>query len=396
LVQALERRVPEVLARGGRRISVGRLSYSVKRGPFALGLERNALIVEVPIHVAASVCVPFGALCPSVGGCSPKLKTIVEVPLALNDRYELGPSRVSTVVERGCTIAGHDATGQVKQNARRQSAQLQRQIDQLLPSVRPEAETIWRGLQQPLPLDQGACLTTTPQQVVQLPAVLDAEHLSFRLAFVTPFEQLSPCPPREDDRARGPLPPPSSRPTDERWGRLAVVRQLPWLAAAEQLQSVVKRGEPPLREDDRVVGLGMSGVRAAHASSGDDGARIALSLAVEGTGCGPLWLLAEPRPDPNGPFIGLDRVVPYGSTDQAATVELSRWMQEHAKLDAGPSASGISAAIQSLVERAVARRGASVEVGPYELVADDRTATAALEGLVVTERSRGEIVLTVR
>jgi len=375
---------------------VGRLSYSVRRGPFVLSLRRNALVVEVPIRVAASVCVPLGALCPSVGGCSPALRTIVEVPLALNERYELGPSRVTTDVERGCSIAGYDATGQIRSNAKSQSTQLKRQVDELLPSIGPEVTALWHGLQRPLPLEDGSCVVAEPKQVVQYPAALDAEHLVFRLGLFATLERHESCRGGDEDTPLRPPPAPDSSPASEQRGTVTVAHRMGWTAVSETLRRTVTEGAPPIREGQRIRSLRTEGIRVANGAGKPSAQRVAIRLDTEGSGCGPSWLIAEPGIDDDRPVVRLQNTSPLEATGKTASATFIAWVEKHASFAPKVGSAEVSDALRALVVKAMMRRSANAEVGPYSPTPLDQAVAVGERGLLVTRRSRGEIVLTIR
>ncbi|MBW2459856.1 MAG: DUF4403 family protein, partial [Deltaproteobacteria bacterium] len=126
----LSERIPTVLDKGSRGIGrAGRLGYVVRRGPFAVTLEGDRLVVSTTVTVNAQVCKPLGPFCPTYGSCSPKLLTRVSVPLVLEPDYRLGEAQVSIDIERSCSIAGFDATPQIRGTARRQADRVKRQID---------------------------------------------------------------------------------------------------------------------------------------------------------------------------------------------------------------------------------------------------------------------------
>lgn len=393
LLQALSERVPEVLARGGRRVSMGRLSYSVRRGPFELGLRRNALVVEVPIRVNAGVCVPLGALCPSLGGCSPALTTTVEVPLALNRRYELGPSRVRTDVERGCTIAGHDATGLVKRNASRQSAELKRRLDELLPSIEPEMSALWRGLGRPLPRPDGGCLAAEPMAVVQYPATLTASHLALHLGVVATLEEQQPCRAVPPEPA-SPLPTAAARPATEPRTGIAVARRLEWGFVAAQLERALATGEPPPFSGGPVTAVEASGVLLPAAAGRPSTAQIALRIQTAELHCEPAWLVATPRAEADGSVL----LVPASAGDAMAgplARKVAAWLAQHGRLRLDdPPEHDIGEALRHLAGEAASHRGAAVQVSPYELVTVDRSLAAGRDFLWESRRDSGTITIT--
>lgn len=400
LREALERRVPEQLARGGRRLSVGQVSYSVRRGPMGLELVERDLEVQVPIRVNAAVCVPLGPLCPSVGGCSPRLTTIVRVPLSLDQHYGLGGSRVSTDLQQGCVVAGYDATGHVRANADAQSRNLKRQLDRSLPNIRPEMTALWTRLHEPLPVHGGHCLHAQPQRVVQHPPAMQASDLVFRLDIIASLRHERTCMPIQADRAVTALPPPDEADSRGESGTLVVAEYKSWQDVSQEISRSLAKAKALGRDDRSLTEVVARGVLTKGGADGSERARIALGLTLEGEPCGPIWMLAEPRLAEDGKQIRLVDVTRLAlgeqRREQEADGQLVSWIRQHAVITMPSPPIGTPEALADAIELATRKRTNRVDVRAYRTEPAEPQVHVTADGLVVEHRQRGAVPLRVK
>ncbi|RLB45663.1 MAG: hypothetical protein DRI90_28195 [Deltaproteobacteria bacterium] len=328
LERELSQRVPTTLDKGSRGIgSAGRLGYVVKRGPLAVALEGERLVVTTPVTVNAQVCKPIGPFCPTYGSCSPKLGTQVSVPLVVGRDYRLGESEVQIQIERSCSIAGFDATPQIRRATGRQATKLKRQIDAIVNQPPPESEALWRALHSPMPLPGGACLRAEPSTVSQSRPRLDAGVLSTRIAIAGTLTYEHPC-------ETAPGPPATAQPLPEP----QVVDELPdgielhipirssWVDVSAELTGSLNDGAAST-SGAPAGGLTITGASAQGALSGQQPV-VALTLQIDR--CGERWLIGEPWVEPASKRIRLRHLrspaqdVPLDESMQALASHIER------------------------------------------------------------------------
>ena len=215
--QAIEAKVPRRVAeeRDHDLGVAGRLEYTVDRGPFALRVEGDALVVESVLQGRAQACAKGRCY----AGCSPEARATARVPLHLGADYKLHASDVRVEVTRGCEVKALgglvtvDVTPILRGALAGQSRMIQASIDRELPDLRGEAMRLWSELERPKALPLGACVLLEPEEIVQGPAsgTVELAHLRFGL-FARPEVRMKcgpevatskarPLPPLRDDRA---------------------------------------------------------------------------------------------------------------------------------------------------------------------------------------------------
>jgi hypothetical protein len=356
----LSDRVPSTLDRGSRGIgSAGRLGYVVRRGAFAVGLEGERLVVTTPVTVNAQVCKPIGPFCPTYGSCSPKLQTRASVPLVLGPDYRLGQSEVGITIERSCSIAGFDATPKIRTAARGQARQLKRQIDGIVNQPRPEAEVLWRNLQQPLPLADQGCLRVKPRTLTQSrPSLVDGV-LSTQVALTGTVSFDYPCDGSEGPAAAAqPLPKPQV--VDELPGGIEL--NLPilqdWAAvSAELTRSLVSGTDPGAEATDPARQL--TGVTALGALIEQ---QPLVALALHTQGCGDLWVVGEPWYDPAAKRAKLRKLRPLieGHKLDDAMAALVTRLAEQGSLGLPLDLTATAAKLRELLDELTAKAPADV------------------------------------
>ncbi|HSO41026.1 MAG TPA: DUF4403 family protein [Labilithrix sp.] len=217
LRQQIEAKVPRRVAeeRDHDLGVAGHLEYTVDRGPFALRVDGDTLVVEAPLQGQAQACAKGRCY----AGCTPGARVTARIPLRAGADYKLHTSDVQVEITRGCEVRALggiltvDVTPILRGALQGQSRMIQAAIDRELPDLRPEAQRLWSELEKPRPLPLGACVRLEPEELLQGPATGTPElaHLRFGLlarpevrvkcgADVAPA-RARPLPPLRDDRA---------------------------------------------------------------------------------------------------------------------------------------------------------------------------------------------------
>jgi hypothetical protein len=341
LERALGSRVPVTLAAERRRPvgAPGEVSYVVRRGRFGIGLVSERLTVAVPVEVEAEVCKPLGPFCPTYGRCSPRLSAVASVPALLSESYEIGRSRVAIAVTRPCTIAGIDATPQIREQALRQAGGVQGRIDASLPAIRPSVAGIWELLHHPISLGRSTCLRIRPDRITQQRPTLKERTLVSRLGAEGTLVVEDPCNAQETVRV-APLP----RLLTEEGTSDGIALRVPVRTSWSDVSAALTRSlstRSGAREPLRVSKLEAQGVVVGSRSL------VLLRATLSGHTCGPVRVLGEPwydaatgrvrlrdvRPAPGAPAVrGLGAVLARIARD--AAIELP------VEVAAGPAALG--------------------------------------------------------
>jgi hypothetical protein len=344
----LSKNVPVQLARARNQPigTPGEVSYTVSRGSFDIGLARDRLVVATPISVEAQVCKPLGPICPIYGRCSPRLAAVASVPLTLGDDYELGHSRVSVSMTRGCVIAGFDASDEIRKNAAQQVGGVQRRIDASVPKLRPYVEGTWRLLQTPVALSGTTCLRIAPGALVQKKPTLASGTLGLRFGVLGTLSVEEPC--NADAAPAATLPLPKLRVDDDLPAgvSLQVPLRISWAdASADLTRSLTSTAARTAHV--HVVKARAIGVMVGTAP------RVLLTTTVSGTLCGDAYLLAEPWYDAAASRVRLRQVVLAPGTDLEASdvAELTALVEQHATVALPLDAASAPNALQALVER---------------------------------------------
>ncbi len=259
----LETRVPRRLAEErDRDLGVaGRLQTTVDRGPIAVTVQGESLVVRAPVHARAEACAKGRCY----ASCEPEAVATVTVPLRLGPDFGFAPSRAEVAFTRGCQVRALggfvriDVTPMIEGVARAELRRIERDVDAQLPKLRPQVERTWRLLEEPRKLPLG-CIETKASGLVQGPSSGDATSLRMRFALAATPEVRAACgapaPPR-------PLPPLLQDPSMPAEDELEVAFVSP--AATTALLRGVDCGEadlhalgsaPAWAEDGRSVRLG--------------------------------------------------------------------------------------------------------------------------------------------
>jgi hypothetical protein len=175
--QTLEAKVPRRVAEDrdhdlGR---LGRLEYTVDRGPFTVRIEVSTLVVESTLQGRAEACAKGRCY----AGCAPEARVTAKVPLHLGADYKLRTSEVRIDITRPCeirTLGGLltvDVTPVLRGALAQQSRNVQASIDRELPDLRPQAARLWTELGKTRELPLGMCVALAPEEITQGPATGD-------------------------------------------------------------------------------------------------------------------------------------------------------------------------------------------------------------------------------
>lgn len=264
-------------AKVGRRVAeerdhdiglAGRVQYTVDRGPFAVSVQGDALVIEAPLHAHAQACAKGGCY----AGCDPEAKITARVPLQLGVNYKFRPSAVKIEITRGCEMRALgglvriDMTPMLEARLAQESKGIESSIDRDLPDLHPQAERVWAELSLPRALPLGACVVLAPQTIVQGPASGAGELASLRFGLFAHPELRARC---GDVPRPPPLPPLHNDPSLPPEGDVHLALLLPHDAPAIALEGAS-------------IELGKGSTRVVHAS----GPASALLFDLSGDVCG--------------------------------------------------------------------------------------------------------------
>jgi hypothetical protein len=329
------------------------------------------------------VCKPIGPLCPTYATCNPRLRATARVPLTLDDRFRIRPSRADVTVEEGCTVGGLDMTSKVTDVAARQKKQVQAQIDGAVPDVGALAAEGWAALQRPVPWAGVGCVAVTPRHVVQAAPREVAGALVLRFAVRGELEMSTRC----DEPAGGVAPLP----------RLEQANELPAAGAVRLpmqlgLERVAHALEATLA-DRGVTAVRARGVRV------EGGAAVALALTLEGAGCGTAWLLAElaVRDDTNTLGVTRARVAPGQDPAVAGAVaDIVAALESAPSILSLPEVEEAKRGAKDSLARATSSFGGAIDASVLADPPRAALAAVAVDHVLVTVSASGKVTLRLR
>ncbi|MBN2196678.1 MAG: DUF4403 family protein [Polyangiaceae bacterium] len=299
LQRELAAEIPEVIASGEEHVGApGRLSYVVRRGPLSPSLSGDDLLITTTVSVSAQICKPFGPLCVVYGRCNPTLVARAGLPLVLGADYALGKSKVTVAVAQGCTVAGFDATSEVRRAGGEAAAETKRRIDRELPDLRPEIAARWGELHRTVALDDRDCLRIVPLTVTQTHPKLAEEVLTSGATVTGRLSLERPC--TTSEATVPPLPPLA---TSDELGpgiRLEILVVVPWSEVGAAFDRAVGGGEDHTPRSVEVRGARVDGE-----------SRVVLGVVSARARCGTRsWAMAEPWFDAAAREIRLREIAP--------------------------------------------------------------------------------------
>jgi hypothetical protein len=321
--QELESQVPRRLAEErDRDVGVaGRVTYSVDRGPFTVGMDRDRAVVSTDVNARAAICKPLGPFgCPQYASCDPAARVRASIPLWLTPEYAFAPSSVAFDTTRRClvTAANIDVTPMIEARARGETAKVQERVDRALPKLKKEVERAWTLLGTIVPAGKNGCLTLEPTAIVQGPSEVRGDKLRVRLGVVSQPRVESPCNPG----AVKPLPPLGRAPD---LGD-AFVLDVPVRAATAEIERVLAE---QLREMDLPAGAGPA--RFAGGTAKPTAQGLLLDLDVASPVCGTLGFLARPRWDPAARVVRFEVAPLPGEAERAGGLDVATLAQSLAQ-----------------------------------------------------------------
>jgi hypothetical protein len=281
LARELEKKIsPRLADVHNRGIGMaGHLNYTVDRGPFAVMVSGDDLLVATDVHAHAEAC--SGNNC--YASCAPEGRATVSVSLRLTPDYRFAPSRVAFAFSRGCEVRALggvvriDVTPTIAQEIDPQLRRVEHEIDADMPPLRPQAERIWAELGKTRPLPLGACLVTHPTGIVEGPLSGTANAVHLRFGLVAMPEVYQRC---GDVSSAATVPSP-----------LPPLAQDPSLAPEEELLlGLVTPVATTLAALGGAAPFDAGGPRAAigRATATADGALVRADLTLHGDVCGDL------------------------------------------------------------------------------------------------------------
>ncbi|MEO6419110.1 MAG: DUF4403 family protein [Polyangiaceae bacterium] len=291
-------------AKVGRRVAeerdhdigmAGRVQYTVDRGPFAVSVQGDALVIEAPLHAHAQACAKGGCY----AGCDPEAKISARVPLQLGANYKFRPSAVKIEITRGCEMRALgglvriDMTPMLQARLTQESKGIEAAIDRDLPDLRPQAERVWAELAHPRALPLGACVVLAPGGIIQGPASGAGELARLRFGLLAHPELRARC---GDAPRPVPLPPLHADPSLPVEGDVHLALLLPPDAPATAFEGTS-------------IDVGKGSARLVRAS----GSVSALTFDLSGDVCGPVGVGATGAAwSEDGRAVHLTGVSPLG------------------------------------------------------------------------------------
>jgi len=274
LTQAVDATLPKTLDSAQRKPigTPGEITYQVTRGQPALSLKNGALVVDLPISASVEICKPLGPLCPTYGRCQPTLSSRTTLPLEPTEDWKLEGAAVAVSVQTGCSVAGLDATAEVKKAAEKGRQRAQGQIAAALKKVEKDLDEQLSRLARPLRLAAGQCVKVAPETVRYQP-VVEAEGQLRLVAAVEGRLSSSPC---DAPAQKNHTVPPLSRGT---LGEPAL--RLTTIILYAELLTALNESLP-------------DGVAEVHALRAH-GPKLAVEVTLEGRRCGRMWAVVEPQ-----------------------------------------------------------------------------------------------------
>ncbi len=341
LRREIEKQVPVTLATARRQPvgTPGEVSYQVTRGSIQLALEGTELKVSVPVAAEVEICKPLGPVCLRYGACSPRLLAVAKVPLVLSEDYQVQKSRVTVAVTRGCSIAGFDAAPEIRRQAGRHVADIERRINSSIPDIRPYVQGSFGLLQVPVALSRTQCLRVFPTTLVQSRPRLEGDSIRLRLGASGGVALEDPC--AEDTEAgRVGLPPRSLDDSLQEDSRV----EIPVHIGFGEVSAAMTRAATSAPTH------GVLKVRAKGVLQGGK-SRLGLTVSLAGTLCGDATFLADLRYEPSRERVVLENVTPVGAPNDdltRLTGVLTEIMTVPLPIDVPSAATAVAGVIASL------------------------------------------------
>lgn len=392
LARELEKQVPRRLAsESGKDVGVaGEVSYRVERDGFRFDVLLDRLEVITPIRVEVEVCKRLGPMCLLYGTCQPRLRARVGLPLVVDSRYRIGPSRVAVEVQRGCVLQpiGVDQSAHIHRAAREQRELVKRRIDAALPDIHGDVESVWRILHTPVSIDNSLCLRIRPTGVIQQkpklskPGADGSRTISTRISVTGEVRVEDPCQPDATPIAALPAPTATAEVAPD--VALEVPLFLEWSDVAAQFNRALAGQRVPTERGE--VQIAKVEVKP---SSQQGRSKVALGLTLSGVACGQVWFLADVDTDMQRKVLVLRTITPLTGSGVALPGETSRRLatlvEQRATLDLPVDLSAAPSTLEGLVRRLT-------QDLPPEVKLDLKVEPAKVSQIVALERALVPVV----
>ena len=393
LRQAIEAKVPRRIAedRDHDLGVAGRLEYTVDRGPFAVHVENDTIVVESMLQGRAQACAKGRCY----AGCAPEARATARIPLRLGADYKLRTSEVRIDVTRGCQVRALggfvtiDVTPMLRGVLAAQSRSVQASIDRELPDFKPQATRLWAELEKPRELPLGMCVVLAPEEITQGPASGTVQVARLRFGLLARPEVRVKCAgaAASSGPGGGAAPPPSKRP-------LPPLRDDPALPPLGDVHLAIALGEDaPARAVERAGEVVDFGGRRARVSRVTGSVGAGLLVDLSGEVCGDVGLGATGAAWDEQQSLRLTGVAPLaGEVERLAVapldpVPLARAV-EHSSMALPIALGALPAMLPGLASSmsdatvTVAATVASARPGSAGLRGNDVIAVALLRGSV--------------
>lgn len=386
LTSRLGREVPPTVssARDVDAGVAGKLSYEIRRAPFAVSLSGNRLQVTTQLTAHAELCKPLGILgCVPYGGCDPAARAVAAVPMKLRPDYGVGPATATIVVTRPCLITSLslDATPRIQSSADQQARKIQARINSMLPSFEPGARALWAAMGVVVPLGLQSRLRIVPESVVQGPPSMSDHHVSLPLGVRGRLRIES----RESDQLTAPsLPAPTLEPDLQPGVRLDV----PVEVDIDSVSASLSRSMPSRPIDDSDDHLAIVALRALPDARG-----LVIVASLTGRRCGEAAFLAIPAFDPRANRVRLDDVRPLDPASSTRMNAVADAIQSLGSVELPVDVSSIPRGVERAVGLLRPASGPDVVVHTAEAVANKVVITPNGLALIVQVQGTADVVV---
>lgn len=293
LTEAVDDNLPKVLA-GAQRKPIGapgEITYQVTRGKPVLSVKKGALVVDLPVMASVEICKPLGPICPTYGRCQPTLASRTTLPLEPTSDWKLAGASVAVSVQTGCSVAGLDATAEVKKAAETGRRRAQGQIATALNRGEAELKKLMGRLAHPIALTADTCVRVVPDAVRYQPAVEVDGHLRLAAAVEGQLSRVA-CDAAPTEAPA--LPSPSRAELGE--PALRLVTSISY----DDLRNALHEHRPE----------GVAEVHAVRAHGND----LAVEVTLEGKICGRTWVVMKPKGEQDQLVLAASSPVPELTT----------------------------------------------------------------------------------
>lgn len=365
----------------------GNATFTVTRGTPKLVSAGEKLEVRVPIHADISVCKPIGSMCLKYGSCSPELLARFSVDPTLGENYELAPPQGKIAATKKCVI-GLDVTDQLESIARKEVAQVEREIADKWPRLLPHIKRGFAELSRPIEVATDQCLEIAPSAVLyRTPTIEGKGKDAYLVAAVGLRGTLIPAPSCTAELSKKKRTSPevvkSPPDTSELW--------FPEIVPFDE----AKAGLIASIEGAKDENLSVQVLESVFSKE-----RVALHLDVKGAACGRVWITAEPKIVEGTNALGLSNIELVAAPEKKPKPEsgtrasLRALLEKSARIPlTGPPALGeTTEGVLRLALKGVLPEGMNFTLTPPEIGAPEVSGTT--DGLYVAYPIRAKVTVT--